>query len=65
MTKADLAEAVHARHGGLTKAQAAELVDSLLESMKKRLAKGEKVLVSNFGSFKVISARARRGRSSG
>ena len=27
------------------------------------LAKGEKVLVSNFGSFRVISARARRGRN--
>ena len=63
MTKADLAEQVYAKHGGLTKAQAAELVDIVLDQMKSRLAKREKVLVSNFGSFRVISARARRGRN--
>jgi len=63
MTKADLAECVHQQHGSITKAQAADLVDLVLERMKDRLAKGEKVLVSNFGSFRVISARARRGRN--
>ena len=63
MTKADLAERVYDRHGRLTKSQAAELVDIVLERMKARLAGREKVLVSNFGSFRVISARARRGRN--
>ena len=63
MTKADLAEQVYSKHGNLTKAQAAELVDILLDRMKQRLANREKVLVSNFGSFRVISARARRGRN--
>ncbi len=63
MTKADLAECVYTRHGDLTKSQAAHLVDIVLDRMKRRLAKREKVLVSNFGSFRVISARARRGRN--
>ena len=63
MTKADLAEQVHQKHPNITKSQAAELVDIMLESMKGRLTKREKVLVSNFGSFRVISARARRGRN--
>ena len=63
MTKADLAERVYAKHGGLTKAQAADLVDIVLDKMKQRLTKREKVLVSNFGSFRVISAKERRGRN--
>ena len=63
MTKADLAQQVYLRHGEVTKSQAAELVDIVLQKMKARLGKREKVLVSNFGSFRVISTRERRGRN--
>ena len=62
LTKADLVEAVM-QTSGLTKAQCADIVDSILSIVKDRLAAGEDVLVSGFGKFEVKEKDARRGRN--
>lgn len=48
---------------GLKKNEAREIVETLLEIMKKTLARGEDLLISGFGKFIVKEKRARRGRN--
>lgn len=50
MTKADLIDVV-AKKGHLTKKAATEAVEVLLEEIKRALKKGEKVVLSGFGTF--------------
>ena len=47
----------------LTKKRATELVDTVFEIIKKRLEKGENVLVTSFGKFQVKFKWARKGRN--
>jgi integration host factor subunit alpha len=47
----------------LTREQATRLVDAALEIIKKRLEKGDQVLISGFGKFKVKFKWARKGRN--
>ena len=61
ITKADLADAVYQRHGGLTRAEAAAIVDTILRTVKTTLAGGRSVKIKNFGSFEVKQRRRRRG----
>ena len=63
MTRDDLAEAVYQRHGGLSRREARDLVDGLLERIKSALLYGGAVRISGFGRFEVVSRRARRGRN--
>ena len=46
-----------ARKAHLTKKAAREAVDTFLEEVKKALSKGEKVVLSGFGTFKVVSVK--------
>jgi integration host factor subunit alpha len=62
MTKIDLVEVIYERVG-LSRREAAEAVDSVLEIIKDSLRRGEKVKISGFGSFVVSQKRARRGRN--
>lgn len=62
-TKSDLADAVYARQPGLTKKEAADLVEAVLGVMKDTLQSGENVMVSGFGKFVVNQKRARIGRN--
>jgi integration host factor subunit alpha len=48
---------------GLKKNHAREVVEQLLEIMKRTLASGEDLLISGFGKFVVKEKRARRGRN--
>lgn len=63
MTRDDLAEAVYQRHGGLSRREARELVDHLLDRIKTALLYGNTVRISGFGRFEVVHRRARRGRN--
>ncbi len=63
MTRDDLAEAVYQRHGGLSRREARDLVDGLLERIKSALLYGDAVRISGFGRFEVVNRRARRGRN--
>jgi integration host factor subunit alpha len=62
MTKIDLVEVVYER-AGISRKEAAQAVDSVLEIIKDSLRRGEKVKISGFGSFVVNHKRARRGRN--
>ena len=61
MTKAGLVDAVYERHGGLTKSEAAEVVDTIFKTVKSTLVDGRKVKITNFGVFEVVSRPERAG----
>ncbi len=61
MNKDDLTKAVYDRHGGISFADSRKIVDSLLEIIKMRLLRGEKVLISGFGCFRVVTRKDRKG----
>lgn len=61
MTKADLVEAVYERHGGLTKDEAAEIVDTILKTVKTSLRRGRTVRIKSFGTFEVTARPGRIG----
>jgi len=62
MTRTELINAV-AKETGLTKKKAAEVVTSTFDTMTAELAKGEKVQIVGFGTFKVSARAARTGRN--
>jgi len=62
MTKADIIESVYEQIG-FSKREAADVVETVFETMKSTLANGEKIKVSGFGNFVVRSKRARVGRN--
>jgi integration host factor subunit alpha len=62
LTKARIAKTIHDRLH-FTNDRSAQLVDSLLEILKKTLENGEDVLISGFGKFWVREKRERRGRN--
>jgi len=62
LTKADVVESIQ-NHLGFPKNRSAEIVESLLEIIKKALENGEDVLISGFGKFCVKSKKERRGRN--
>lgn len=62
LTKADLVNRLYESEV-LTKAEAVEAVETVLELIKQSLESGENVLISGFGKFTVKDKRARRGRN--
>ena len=62
LTKDTVAEAI-AEETGLLKKTSVELVETLLELIKKTLESGEDVLISGFGKFQVKSKGKRKGRN--
>jgi len=62
MNKADLVAAV-AEKTGLTKKQAEQAVNAVVESIEEALKKGERVSLVGFGTFEVRSRRPRVGRN--
>ena len=60
-TKADLIDSVYQRHGGLTKNEAADVVDSIFTAMKSTLSEGRSVRIKNFDIFEVTERAGRRG----
>jgi nucleoid DNA-binding protein len=58
MTKRQLIDLV-ARKAHLTKRAAEESVDVLLSEIGRVLSKGEKVVLSGFGTFRVISMKGK------
>lgn len=63
MTKADLVEAVYRIHGGLSRKEAADVVEQLIDSIKQVLLRGDRVQISGFGCFEVVRRRSRKGRN--
>ena len=48
---------------GLSKARSKQVVEALIEIIKRSLENGEDVLISGFGKFMVRNKSARRGRN--
>jgi integration host factor subunit alpha len=61
-TKADIVESIQSQTG-FTKNKSFEVVETLLETIKKSLESGEDVLISGFGRFCVKEKNERRGRN--
>jgi integration host factor subunit alpha len=62
MTKGDIVERISEKIG-FSKKEASEVVDSIFEVLKSRLADGGKVKISGFGNFVVNEKRPRKGRN--
>ena len=62
MTKADVIDAV-AVEAELSRRQAGEIVDFILNQIKGALRNGDSVALNPFGSFVVRARRAREGRN--
>ncbi len=62
LTKANIVEAA-ADQIGYTKNQSFEVIETLLEIIKRTLESGDDVLVSGFGKFCVRTKHERRGRN--
>lgn len=62
LTKAKIVDAVH-NELGFPKNRSAELIEILLEQIKRTLGNGEDVLISGFGKFCVKRKKERRGRN--
>ena len=63
MTKADIIERVYEKVGGFSKKEAAEIVESVYQIMKKTLASNNKIKISGFGNFVVRRKKERMGRN--
>ena len=56
MTKQQMFEIV-ARKAHLTKKASRDSIETFIEEIKKALSKGEKVVLSGFGTFKVVNVK--------
>ncbi|MBQ27329.1 MAG: integration host factor subunit beta [Nitrospiraceae bacterium] len=63
MTKADLIRQLTTQISQLTKSQVEIVVNTIFESMKNALARGEKIEVRGFGSFKLRERQMKNGRN--
>ncbi|MBU0619261.1 HU family DNA-binding protein [Patescibacteria group bacterium] len=62
MTKLELIDII-AKKAHLTKKAAREAVEALLGEVNRALNKGEKVVLSGFGTFKVVKVKDKKGRN--
>jgi len=62
VTKTHIIDSLHEQNG-FSKEEAARVLDSLFEIVKKTLEGGEDVLISRFGRFCVKDKRKRAGRN--
>ncbi len=62
MTKNQLIEKL-AKKANLTKRAASDAIESLIDIVEDNLTRGEKTVISGFGTFVVRKRAARRGRN--
>ena len=62
LTKAQIVSTVQ-NHLGLSRKRSSQLIEDLLEIIKKTLENDEDVLISGFGKFCVKQKRERKGRN--
>ncbi len=61
LTKRDIARAIHNSDMQISISEAVSLVDSIFAAIKDGLARGEKVMITNFGTFHVVNRAPRQG----
>ncbi len=62
LRKIQIVKSIH-NQIGLPKNKSTETVETLIEIIKKTLASGEDILISNFGKFCVRGKKERKGRN--
>jgi len=62
LTKSQIVDAIHDQLG-FSRKNSAEMVETLLEIIKRKLENSEDVLISGFGKFCVKEKNERRGRN--
>ena len=62
MKKTQLIDAI-AKDSGLSNADSARAIDSLINTIQKTLKKGDEVALTGFGKFSVVKRAARTGRN--
>ena len=62
LRKIQIVKSIH-NQIGLPKNKSTETVETLIEVIKKTLASGEDILISNFGKFCVREKKERKGRN--
>ncbi|MCQ2437277.1 MAG: HU family DNA-binding protein [Clostridia bacterium] len=63
MNKTELIAAIAEKNAEMTKKQAADAVNAVLDVITETLVKGEKVQLMGFGTFEVKERAARTGRN--
>ncbi|MGO9663775.1 MAG: integration host factor subunit alpha [Polyangia bacterium] len=63
MTKAEIVDVVYEKVGGFSKKEAANIVETVFETVKATLVKGDKIKITRFGNFVVRDKKARAGRN--
>ena len=61
LTKRDIAKQIHAADATISISEAIALVDAIFDLIKLRMRRGEKVMITNFGTFEVVQRAPRRG----
>ena len=61
MNKNDISKRVYEVHGGISYAECQKIVDLIIDIIKKRLSREEKVLLSGFGCFTVMKRKEKKG----
>ena len=61
LAKRDIARAIHEVAPEISIAEAVGVVDAIFTAVKDRLARGEKVMITNFGTFQVVQRAPRQG----
>jgi integration host factor subunit alpha len=62
LTKIQIVEHIH-NELGFPKRKSVDIVETLLEILKRTMESGEDVLISGFGKFCINEKKARRGRN--
>lgn len=63
LTKNEIIDRIVKLNEGDSRRKSANVLDMLLEIIKKSLENGEDVLVSNFGKFQIVKKAERKGRN--
>lgn len=63
MTKSVLIEKVLGKFGSLTKKQAEIVVETIFDTMKEALKRGEKIEIRGFGNFRLKNRKPRIARN--
>ena len=62
MKKSNLVEKVYEAHGGLSRNEAAQIVDLFFDEIKKAIINDKVVRLKGFGIFEVVKRKTKRAR---
>jgi len=63
MIRADLVNAVHEKHGGISYEEANDIVVTVIDTIVETLSHGENVKLTGFGTLSVINRKPKLGRN--